>query len=126
MESVAQKHSGFEIAVRGAGGFPNERSPRVLWIGCDDAEGKLKTLARAVQGAMQPLGFEPEHREFSAHLTLGRVKQPRPDAALTKALDSIKNQAFGTLRVTAIHLVESQLHPEGSIYTKLSSHALKE
>jgi hypothetical protein len=28
------------------------------------------------------------------------------------------------LRVEAIHLFESQLHPEGSIYTKLSSHAL--
>ena len=126
LESVARQHCRFEIPVHGAGAFPNERSPRVLWVGCDDAAGKLKTLARAVQTAMQPLGFEPEHREFSAHLTLGRVKQPRPDAALTKALDSIKNQDFGTLRVTAIHLFESQLHPEGSIYTKLSSHALKE
>jgi 2'-5' RNA ligase len=126
LETVAQQQSVFEVVVRGAGGFPNERIPRVLWTGCDDAEGKLKTLARAVQTAMEPLGFEPEHREFSAHLTLGRVKQPRPDAALTKALDSIKNQAFGTLRVTAMHLFESKLHPEGSIYTKLSSHALKE
>jgi hypothetical protein len=26
--------------------------------------------------------------------------------------------------VEAIHLVESQLHPEGSIYSKLSTHAL--
>lgn len=126
LETVAQRQSAFEVSVHGAGGFPNERSPRVLWIGCDNAEGKLKTLARAVQQAMQPLGFKPEHREFSAHLTLGRVKQPRPDVALTKALDSIKNQPFGTLRVAAIHLIESQLHPEGSIYTKLSSHALKE
>ncbi|HUJ11910.1 MAG TPA: RNA 2',3'-cyclic phosphodiesterase [Verrucomicrobiae bacterium] len=126
LESVAQKHCRFEIAVQGAGAFPNERSPRVLWVGCDDAEGKLKELAQALQAAMQPLGFKPEHREFSAHLTLGRVKFPRPDAALTKALDSIKNQAFGTLRVAEIHLFESQLHPEGSIYTKLSSHALKE
>ena len=126
LESVAQQHFRFDIRVHGAGGFPNERSPRVLWVGCGDPEGKLKTLAGAVQTAMQPLGFEPEHREFSAHLTLGRVKQPRPDAALTKALDSIKNQAFGTLRVAAIHLFESKLHPEGSIYTKLSSHALQD
>ena len=73
---------------------------------------------------MQPLGFEPEHREFSAHLTLGRIKIPRPDVALTRAIDSLKDTAFGTLRVEAIHLFESQLHPEGSIYTKLSSHAL--
>lgn len=126
LATVAQQQSVFSISVHGAGAFPNESSPRVLWIGCDDAEGNLKMLARAVQTVMQPLGFEPEHREFSAHLTLGRVKQPRPDVALTKALDSIKNQAFGTLRVAAIHLFESQLHPAGSVYRKLSSHALKE
>ncbi len=126
LESVAQQYCRFEIPVQGAGAFPNERSPRVLWVGCEDTEGKLKGLANAVQSATQPLGFEPEHREFSAHLTLGRIKQPRPDVALTRALDSIKNQAFGTLRVAAIHLFESKLHPEGSIYTKLSSHTLKE
>jgi 2'-5' RNA ligase len=75
---------------------------------------------------MQPLGFQPERREFSAHLTLGRVKQPRPDVALTRALDSIKNQNFGTMRVEAIHLFQSELHPDGSIYSKLSSHQLGE
>lgn len=125
LETVARRHEAFELPVRGAGAFPNENRPRVLWVGCDDTEGKLKALAAAVQTAMQPLGFEPEHREFSAHLTLGRLKFPRPDVALTRALDSIKDKAFGTLRVEAMHLVQSELHPEGSIYTKLSSHDLK-
>lgn len=124
LETVARRHEPFELAVRGAGAFPNENRPRVLWIGCDDEAGKLKALARSVQEAMQPLGFEPEHREFSAHLTLGRVKSPRPDVALTRALDSIKDTACGLMRVDAVHLFESQLHPDGSIYTKLSSHKL--
>ena len=96
----------------------------MIWIGCDDSRGRLKALAAAVQESTQPLGFEPEHREFSAHLTLGRIKSPCPDVALTRAIESLKNSLFGTLRVEAIHLVESQLHPEGSVYTKLSSHAL--
>ncbi len=114
----------FAVPVSGVGAFPDERRPRVLWIGCDDVAGKLKTLAAAVQAVTQPLGFEPERREFAAHLTLGRIKFPRPDAALTKALDSLKTQTFGTLRVDAVHLFQSQLHPDGSIYTKLSSHQL--
>ena len=124
LEAVARLHGAFELAVHGAGAFPNENRPRIIWIGCVDANCKLKTLAAAVQAAMQPLGFEPEHREFSAHLTLGRVKFPKPDAALTTALDSLKDTVFGTLRVEAIHLFESQLHPDGSIYIKLSSHKL--
>ena len=125
LQSVATAHQPFELSVRATGAFPNENRPRVFWVGCEDAHGSLKALAQAVQAAMQPLGFKPEHREFSAHLTLGRVKNPRPDAALTKALDSLKDNAFGTLRVEAIHLMESELHPEGSIYTKLSSHRLE-
>jgi 2'-5' RNA ligase len=131
LQSVAAQHQPFELSVHGAGAFPNENRPRVIWVGCNDAEGGLNSLAQAVQTVMEPLGFEPEHREFSAHLTLGRVKPapmksgfPRPDVALTRAVDSLKDKSFGTLRVEAIHLFESQLHPEGSIYTRLSSHAL--
>lgn len=124
LDNVAGQHGAFELTVAGAGAFPEERRPRVLWVGCNDDAGKLKALASAVQQALEPLRFRPERREFSAHLTLGRVKFPRPDAALTRALESIKNEAFGTMRVEAIHLFESQLHPDGSIYTKLSSHKL--
>jgi RNA 2',3'-cyclic 3'-phosphodiesterase len=124
LQTVAAQHQPFELAVRGAGAFPNENRPRVIWVGCHDAGGGLKALAQAVQTVMEPLGFEPEHREFSAHLTLGRVKIPHPDVALTRAIDSLKDKTFGTLRVEAIHLFESHLHPEGSIYTKISSHAL--
>jgi RNA 2',3'-cyclic 3'-phosphodiesterase len=126
LEQIAAEHQVFELEVCGAGAFPDERRARVLWVGCDDAQGKLKALAQAVQAAMQPLGFEPERREFSAHLTLGRIKFPKPDAALTKALDSVKNLAFGAMRVDAVHLFQSQLHPEGSIYSQLSSHRLRE
>jgi len=124
LEAVAGVHSPFEVNVAGAGVFPDEKRPRVLWVGCESEQ--LKMLARAVQATMEPLGFRPERREFSAHLTLGRVKFPRPDVALTRALDSIKNAAFGAMRVEAIHLFQSELHPQGSIYTKLSSHQLGE
>lgn len=124
LDGVAGQHGPFDLQVAGAGAFPDEQRPRVLWVGCRDEAGKLKVLAGGVQRAMEPLGFQPEHREFSAHLTLGRIKFPKPDVALTRALESIKDGAFGTVRVEAIHLFESQLHPDGSIYTKLSSHKL--
>jgi RNA 2',3'-cyclic 3'-phosphodiesterase len=124
LAGIAGDHAPFELRVAGAGAFPDERRPRVLWVGCED--GKLTALAKSVHAAMRPLGFEPEQREFTAHLTLGRVKSPRPDVALTRALDSIKNAAFGAMRVEAIHLMRSELHPDGSIYSKLSSHQLGE
>ena len=111
--------------VAGAGGFPDAIRPRVVWIGCDDSAGQLQALAAAVQTALRPCGLQPAPVAWTAHLTLGRIRSPRPDAALTRALDSLTTQVFGTLRVDAIHLFQSQLQPGGSIYTKLSSHALR-
>jgi 2'-5' RNA ligase len=125
LAGIAQNHATFALPVGGVGAFPGVQRARVLWVGCEDAAGRLKALAKAVQAGMQEFGFEPEHREFAAHLTLGRIKFPRPDAALTKVLDSLRDCACGTLPVSEIHLFQSQLHPEGSIYTKLSSHRLK-
>ena len=121
---VGAKHEPFELPVSGTGAFPSVNRPKVLWVGCDDARGKLGALVRDVQAELRPLGFVPEQREFAAHLTLGRVKFPRADAALTRALDYINKESFGVLPVEVIHLFQSQLHPEGSIYAKLSSQRL--
>lgn len=124
MAVVTRQHDPFDLRVNGANAFPDVRRPRVLWVGCADEQGRLNALAGDIQAAMQALGFQSEARGFSAHLTLGRIKFPRPDDALTRALDSLKDNAFGTMRVAEIHLFQSQLHPEGSIYSKLATHAL--
>ncbi len=121
LENALTTLSSFSVEVFGVGGFPDLNRPRVIWVGCRDNLGQLAMLADVVRG----LGLVKEHREFAAHLTLGRIKFPRPDAALTRALDSLTTQGFGTMRVDEVHLFRSQLHPQGSIYTKISSHKLK-
>ena len=126
LATVAGEFHAFDVPVAGAGAFPNSSRPRVLWIGCNDSAGKLRTAAATVQAALRTRGFfQSEPVPWTAHLTLGRIRTPRPDAALTRALDSLTTQVFGTLRVGAIHLFKSQLQPGGSVYTKLSSHPLK-
>ena len=114
----------FDVPVAGVGAFPDIDRPRVLWIGCQDPARKLRTLAQSVQAALRTCGFQPEPVPWVAHFTLGRIRSPRPDPALTGALDSLTNEVFGTLRVAEIHLFESQLQPDGSVYTKRSSHSL--
>jgi len=125
LATVAGNCPAFAVPVAGAGAFPDASRPQVVWVGYPDAAGQLRTLAAAVQAALRPLGFQPAPVAWTAHLTLGRIRSPRPDAALTQALDSLTTQVFGTLRVDALHLFQSQLQPTGSLYTKLSSHALQ-
>ena len=124
LAAVAARQAPFDVEVARLGAFPDPHRPRVLWAGCGAASAELPRLAQAIQQATAPLGFTPEARAFTGHLTLGRVKMPRSDLTLTRALDSLKNAAFGALRVDAVHLYQSQLQPSGSIYTKLSSHPL--
>jgi 2'-5' RNA ligase len=125
LASLTVHHRPFTLSVAGAGGFPSLKSPRVIWIGCNEPTGALPKLQAEVETAAEALGFPREDRAFTAHLTLGRVKFPKPDPALTSAVELLKNKSFGEVRVSEVHLIQSQLRPEGPIYTKLSSHPLR-
>lgn len=63
----------FEIALGGGGAFPNPSRPRVLWIGIQSGAEELADLARRVSDLLRPLGWPPEDRPFSGHLTLART-----------------------------------------------------
>lgn len=116
----------FEMRVEGFGSYPTSRRPRVLWVGLN-APAALASLQHAIEAATSRLGYPSEEREFSPHLTIGRVRQNVSAADLQKirtALEETKVGSLGTVRVEAIHLFKSELHPSGSVYTKLFSASL--
>ena len=129
LSRVAGSNSPFEISVGGLGCFPNTRNPSVLWVGIDDTNGRLRRFAADVDAAMKGLGWQRERRPFSGHLTLARVKKQasgrerRQLGERIAALDAPKN--LGVLPVRQIHLMSSQLQPNGSIYTSLAEFRLK-
>lgn len=115
-------HPPIAIQIRELGFFPDPRSPRIFWCGID-APG-LPELAAATGGAMSALGIPAETRPFSPHLTLARIKEridPRP---LQAAIDALPSVDFGAFEARAFFLYRSQLHPTGSVYTKLSEFPL--
>ena len=74
------------------------------------------------------LGYEKEERPFSPHLTLGRVRQgttPKEVQKIGEVINSIQLGKIGTARVDSIHLYKSDLHSDGSVYTKLFSTPLR-
>ena len=106
------------IAVRGLGWFPNPRAPRVFWAGVE-ADSALANLAQQTDGALAQLGVAPETRPYSPHLTLARIQDQVPLDRLRDALASLPSADFGEFLADRYHLYLSELHPSGSVYTKL-------
>jgi 2'-5' RNA ligase len=107
----------FEVRAVGAGAFPDENRPRVLWVGLVDESGALKALQADVEGWMEALGFAREGRPFKPHLTLGRVKDGH--ASVAEALQPFRETMFGTSTIKDVTLYESRLKAKGAEYVVL-------
>ncbi len=123
------------------GVFPDLRHPRVVWIGLDDAQKRLAQLVDSLETALGNIGFsakgarlpagqgsasggKKEHREFQAHITVGRIKSERK---LDTLLDGIKNYKLPSKlveQIAHVTLYKSTLTSNGPIYTVLSKFAL--
>ncbi len=127
MEAEAAQFPAFDVQVEGLGCYPSLRHPRVLWIGLT-APAELASLQRAIEAASARLGYESEERDFSPHLTIGRVRQNVSSGDVHKirtAMEGCRIGSLGSTRVDAIHLFKSELRPEGSVYTRLFSAPLE-
>ncbi|HEX4565474.1 MAG TPA: RNA 2',3'-cyclic phosphodiesterase, partial [Vicinamibacterales bacterium] len=106
----------FEIEFGGCGRFPPRGAPRVLWIRLSAGLSSLAALHEAFNRRVAPLGYAPETRPFSAHLTLARIKDARGSAkSVDAALHSVRTDTV-TQRVETVTVFESQLSPRGSVY----------
>ena len=121
LRSEAQRQPAFDILLGGLGAFPNVRRPRVIWVGAEAPAGML-ALQRAIEAETRTLGYPAEERPFSPHLTLGRISQnarPEEVAQVARALGEVQVGEVGRVRVDAVHLFRSDLHPSGAVYTSL-------
>jgi len=116
-ESVRAVKS-FPIILKGTGVFPNQNYMKVIWIGIMD-EGNIETIACTIDEKLESLGFKKEHRGFSPHLTVGRVKTARNKDQLLKVIENYKTVEFTTQNVQLIALKKSELTPKGPNYTTI-------
>jgi 2'-5' RNA ligase len=113
--------SPFELRLAGLGAFPSPTRARVIWAGARQGGEALGVVARRLEEALAGLGFPPETRAFSPHVTLGRVREPRRDPGLAAALTAGAERELGRLTVDRIRLMRSDLSPRGSRYTEVTA-----
>ncbi|WP_426755246.1 RNA 2',3'-cyclic phosphodiesterase [Myxococcus sp. Y35] len=105
---VGARHAPFVLSIGGGGAFGAAAHPRVLWADVGGATDALRALQADTARVLQPLGFEPEHRPYTAHLTLARSRAPRGDPALSACVQALSGAALGEGRVDRLVLFESQ------------------
>lgn len=123
MSTVARCHYPFELQVTGTGAFPNWQRPQVVWVGVRGQLDRLNGLQKELEAVLSPLGFPPEPRAFSAHLTLGRLRERVTADERRRFAQFAQNVKFETnlsFEVNAIRLMRSQLTPAGPIYSELA------
>ncbi len=110
----------FSINAKGLGVFPSPKRPRVLWVGLTG--DRLIALASRAESALQQVGFTPETREFTPHLTIGRWRQAGiASKSLNRELENWKTYDFGISRVESVSLFQSVLKSEGASYNRLAT-----
>ena len=110
----------FDLRVGGAGTFPASGSPRVVWFGLPEGRDGLQAVYVRLRARLAPLGFEPEKRPFSPHLTVARVKDAgRQDSSNIRSVVAKSDVAAGSCRVDAITLYRSRTSPHGAQYERL-------
>jgi len=70
---AAQHMHAFGLSLDKLGAFPNERKPRIIWIGASEQAAAFRELWRSLRAAYEELGFHLE-KETVAHVTIARVK----------------------------------------------------
>ena len=113
----------FDLQFRGLGYFPNEKHPRVLWVGLN-ASSNLALLAGDIDRALEAQGIAPEKRAFAPHVTLARFEPPGLHEKLGAAIQKNSQREFGSFQARDFHLIESKLRPSGAEYTTLASFPL--
>jgi 2'-5' RNA ligase len=108
----------FEITMKGTGVFPNESYLKVIWVGISPVD-IIASISKTLDEKLATLGFKKEKKNFSPHLTIGRVRSAKNKNELIKVIEKYKETTFKTFQVSSIKLKKSQLTPQGPIYSNL-------
>jgi len=102
------------LEIAGVGVFPPRGEPKVIWAGLADDRAVIE-LQRRIERIVVRAGFDPEARNFTAHVTLARLR----DASRDRVLAFLTHNALlrtASFEVRAFFAYSSVLGPGGAKY----------
>jgi len=100
----------------GLGQFPPQGSPRALWVSLASGGAEARGVWQAVEKTVAALGWQPDPRGFTPHVTVGRAGRERPPSIdASRFVPSSLDFLF-----TEIVLFESLPDKGGAVYNPLA------
>ncbi len=112
----------FTISLKNVGVFPSFDRIKVIWIGMEGKE--FLPLMRGVNEKLDYIRKENRQEEVP-HLTVARVKSGRNKEQLLRVLREVGATEFGQMILDKVVLYESELKPNGPIYTVVEEFGLE-
>jgi 2'-5' RNA ligase len=121
IEDAAAAASEGDVASGGGVVLPPRGRPRVLGVGFAPGAGfeSLARLAAKAELAAVRIGVAPDGRPFHPHVTLARLRDPWPAAAVGAFRNEADRWVFPAWRVRSCVLYRSRLDPSGAVHTPL-------
>lgn len=111
----------FTLEIQGLGAFPSLRRPKVLWVGVRQGADQLRELHQRIEEPLTESGlYRPEDREYTPHLTLGRLRQEPHGRFFASEIAREIDVHLGRVSVTDVVVMSSELRREGPEYALLS------
>lgn len=116
LKEITSRYNPFSIILSSdIGVFPTYKVPRIIWVGIKKGANELKELYNSIENNLSDKGFPREDKDFSSHITIGRVKFIRDKTNFIQILKRIKVNNLSQ-EINSIDLMESKLTPNGPIY----------
>lgn len=105
--------------VAGAGVFPNERRPRVGWLGVEP-HAQLERLAAAVRGGLASVRVTFDDKPFRSHVTLARFRDAVRSEHARRFVAYFSDFTSEDFTVDAVTLYSSALSSKGAQHTAVA------
>ncbi len=119
-EDVACGHKSFELDIESVDYFGG-KAARVLWVGTGARNDSLLQLQKDLEERLALAGWPKDSREFSGHLTLCRIRNPKAGVKLAQVTQDYRDFKLGSISADSVLVYQSQLTPTGPVYTLLGS-----
>lgn len=121
LDRVATNYRSFKVRASGVGGYPEERRARVIYVQVSRTQDLLN-LQSEIEQVTQTLGFKAEDREYSPHITLGRL---RSAGSISDLISPFVRKKFEDFQLTELILYESTLRGNFPHYEPLHRSPLR-